>query len=135
MCMRNYFSREVRRLILLYLENGMDPELIPEFIADEIPEDFPRDFGLLPQEAKDEIRLLDAKRYLKGYPDATREEIAQVREWVLEGNRPEWPPYPAYDDRGCLVDFLASIRFFDDLDFHEEAASHEMTPDTDDLPF
>ena len=55
------------------------------------------------------------REYLRGFSDATSEEIAAVREWVKEGNSPYENGDGVYDDNCHPMDFINTMRFWDGM--------------------
>ena len=53
--------------------------------------------------------------YLKHFPDATAEEIADLRRWVKEGNSPYENGNGVYDDSCHIMDFISALRFCDGM--------------------
>ena len=55
------------------------------------------------------------KEYLRGFPDATSEEIAAVREWVKDGNSPYENGDGVCGDNCYPLDFINTMRFWDGM--------------------
>lgn len=55
------------------------------------------------------------REYLRGFSDATSEEIAAVRDWVKEGNSPYENGDYVCDEKGHPLDFINTMRFWDGL--------------------
>ena len=65
------------------------------------------------------------REYLRGFSDATSEEIAAVREWVKEGNSPYENGDGVFGENGWPLDFISTMRFWDDM-----AKQYQEDPDS-----
>ena len=54
--------------------------------------------------------LNEMKRYLALVPDASEEEISELKEWVAEGNSPYANPWYIADERGTELPFIQARR-------------------------
>ena len=52
----------------------------------------------------------EMRRYLRTVPDATPEEIADLKEWVEAGNNPYSNPSHIADDGGWEMPFIHGLR-------------------------
>ena len=52
----------------------------------------------------------EMRRYLRTVPDATPEEIADLKEWVEAGNNPYSNPSHIADDGGWEMPFIQGLR-------------------------
>lgn len=52
----------------------------------------------------------EMRRYLRTVPDATPEEIADLKEWVEAGNDPYCNPSHVADDGGWEIPFIQGLR-------------------------
>ena len=55
------------------------------------------------------------KDYLKKIPDATLEEKAELRSWVMTGHSPYDNPDELCDDSCHPLDFISALRFWKDF--------------------
>lgn len=55
------------------------------------------------------------KQYLKSFPDATPEEIVELRNWVKAGNSPYENGDGVCGENGWPLDFISTMRFWDDM--------------------
>ena len=55
------------------------------------------------------------KDYLRKNPDATPEEKAELREWVMSGHSPYDNPDELCDDSCHPLDFISALRFWKDF--------------------
>lgn len=93
-------------------------------------------------------------RYLKKFPDATAEEIHDLREWVKDGHSPYENGDFVADEHGGPLDFINTMRFWADMlkqyeedpvGFEEayihppyldmDPADYDVDDDDDELPF
>ena len=62
----------------------------------------------------------EMKHYLTLVPDASEEEISELKEWVTAGNRPYSNPWNVADERGTELPFIQAKReifsLADDID-------------------
>ena len=61
------------------------------------------------------------RRYLRAVPDATPEEIAELKAWVEAGNDPYLNPLHLADDLGRETPFIHALRVERDLHDIEES--------------
>ena len=54
--------------------------------------------------------LNEMKRYLSLVPDASEEEISDLKKWVAEGNSPYANPWDIADERGTELPFIEARR-------------------------
>ena len=83
--------------------------------------------------------------YLQLYPDADAIEIAEVRNWMMEGYSPFENGSGICDDKGRTMDFIAAMRFEDamyeqfkenpDVFLHNMAPAKNCRIGAPDLPF
>ena len=89
--------------------------------------------------------------YLKHFPDATAEEISELRKWVKDGNSPYENGDDVCDDRCHPMDFINTMRFWDGmrqewledtegftkryLSSYENAATDAEGPHEEGMPF
>ena len=52
----------------------------------------------------------EMKRYLSLVPDASEEEISDLKEWVAAGNSPYANPWYIADERGTELPFIQARR-------------------------
>lgn len=57
----------------------------------------------------------DVKEYLERFPDVTQAEKAALMKWLKEGNSPYDNGDCLYTESGCSMDFISTLRFWDDL--------------------
>ncbi len=80
----------------------------------------------------------EMRQYLRCFPDATQEEIQDLREWVKSGNSPYDNGDYIATESGESMDFINARRFFEELCQNYMVApnsvSENVDPD-DDLPF
>ena len=50
------------------------------------------------------------KRYLTLVPDASEEELSELKEWVTAGNSPYSNPWDIADERGTELPFIQAKR-------------------------
>lgn len=99
------------------------------------------------------ILQADLKKYLREFPDATPEEIREVRDWVKAGNSPYDNSWLFYNDYGWPMDFITAERNAKEMqEFYERdpegyrkwwgLSSDDLVPNEDeehisgdDLPF
>ena len=65
--------------------------------------------------------LREMREYLESYPDATSEEKSLLLEWMKDGNSPYENGNYLCDEAGYLMDFIADLRFWEDLRLEFEA--------------
>ena len=79
----------------------------------------------------------EMRRYLKTVPDATPEEIADLKAWVEAGNDPFCNPSHIADGRGWEMPFIHGLRTEQEyLEMLAEGLIEppEISDDSDDLP-
>ena len=52
----------------------------------------------------------EMREYLQSVPDATPEEIAELKAWVAAGNSPYCNPTYIADEHGCEMPFIHGLR-------------------------
>ena len=60
------------------------------------------------------------KDYLKKVPDATPEEKAELKVWVMGGHDPYDNPYSVWGEDGFPLDYITAVRFWEDFDPPED---------------
>lgn len=61
------------------------------------------------------VTVAELNRYLERYPDATPDEIAELKDWVKQGNSPLVNGYYLSRENGSPMDFIEAERFERDL--------------------
>ena len=54
--------------------------------------------------------IKEMKQYLTLVPDASEEEISELKEWVAAGNSPYSNPWDIADERGTELPFIQAKR-------------------------
>ena len=79
------------------------------------------------------------KAYLKSVPDATPEEKAELKAWVMNGHDPYDNPYSVWGENGFPLDYISAVRFWEDFKTlekdDEKTAPHEEDLDPSLDPF
>ncbi len=79
------------------------------------------------------------KAYLKSVPDATPEEKAELKAWVMNGHDPYDNPYSVWGENGFPLDYISAVRFWEDFKTlekdDEKNAPHEGDLDSSLDPF
>ena len=68
------------------------------------------------------------QEYLKTVPDASAEEKAALREWVLTKHSPYDNPWFICGENGYPLDYIAASRFWEDIDPPEIVIEDEADP-------
>ena len=56
------------------------------------------------------------KAYLIKIPDATPEEKAELKVWVMSGHDPYDNPYSVWGENGLPLDYISALRFWRDFE-------------------
>lgn len=72
------------------------------------------------------------KAYLKSVPDATPEEKAELKAWVMNGHDPYDNPYSVWGENGVPLDFIHAVRFCHEFEYPEPAG--DVSEPSDDHP-
>ena len=68
----------------------------------------------------------EMRRYLRSVPDATPEEIADLKEWVEAGNDPYSNPSNIADETGWEMPFIQGLRA--ERDYFEAVQASLISP-------
>lgn len=84
-----------------------------------------------------DILNIELHRYKREIPSITYEEWDMLVDWVKEGNSPYTNGDGVYGDDGWPLDFINTLRFWEDMreDFESDSESEPVDTNTEDPDF
>ena len=77
----------------------------------------------------------EMQHYLNCVPEATPDEIAELKAWIISGNHPYCNPSHIADEKGCEMPFIHGLRaeqeLYEMMTEAQKAESPGFTSDSD----
>lgn len=129
--MKSVFTKDTRKRIRELLCYGIHAFCVPWYMEILIDNVEYNEYDDLPPAAKVELCRMEASVYLKGFPDATKEERHLVKKYALLG-RSVYEYAPELNNKS---DILSATRLWHDLKMSGKENPISFPDDDDDLPF